>query len=487
MAPSIQLEPVGHDIPNELKSCAAAPCNDNDNVINIQLPYDSNAPTELELWSGSFYPISLYGSIKKIASDTKSIKDSLNFMAKYIVNKKVNPKTANDLQNFDGIGNSVWNFISTVYQAGWDSLYTDNRSKTLREKISSKFTPRITPNNAKKNSKELPNSIPISLDKVPLPPPLLAKSAKEVNAISKYFQNKKPPVENKEKEISKHIKTYAQVSKSQVSTSDVLKIKEAFLALNAKKIDQVNNIVKGNPKSKPKMQMTTKGLLRKQVIIPMSKDNINAFMKNSSLHMANINSQLCNAKLEVLTNYICANPLGITIITSKACQQSDLLIIDQYIKNSNNVNALQVEEPHLPKSKSYLKIIGISFYPHANSQECLTSSDIESILKQNHIFNNISLASRPRVIKVSPKSDMSIIWIDIWDIQSGSNAKMLINRCFNVGWYIATIRSANMNPGIPQCKNCWKWGHVTFSCRIQGSKCIKCNGSHKSKNHCKFG
>ena len=63
---------------------------------------------------------------------------------------------------------------------------------------------------------------------------------------------------------------------------------------------------------------------------------------------------------------------------------------------------------------------------------------------------------------------------------------MLINRCFNVGQYIATIQGANMNPGIPQCKNCWKWGHTTFSCRIQGSKCIKCHGSHKSKNHCDF-
>jgi len=193
MAPSIQLEHAGHNIPNEPKPCTAAPCNNDDNVINIQLPYNPDAPTEPELWSGSFYLISLHGSIKQIASDTKSIKDSLNFMAKYIVNKKVNPKTANNLQNFDGIGDSVWNFIFTVYQAGWDSLHTDNRSKTLREKILSKFTPRITPNNTKKNSKELPNSIPVSLDKVPLPPPLPAKSAKEVNAIPKYFQNKKSP------------------------------------------------------------------------------------------------------------------------------------------------------------------------------------------------------------------------------------------------------------------------------------------------------
>ena len=185
--------------------------------------------------------------------------------------------------------------------------------------------------------------------------------------------------------------------------------------------------------------MTTKGFLRKQVIISMSKDNIDAFMKNSSLHVANINRQLCNVKLEVLIDYIQANPLGITIITSKVCQQSDLLIIDQYIKNSTDINALQVKELRLLKLKSYLKIIGIPFYLHVNSQKRLTSSDIKSILKQNQIFDNISLASRPRVIKVLSKSDISIVWINIWDIQSSSNAKILINRCFNIGWYIMTI------------------------------------------------
>jgi len=63
-----------------------------------------------------------------------------------------------------------------------------------------------------------------------------------------------------------------------------------------------------------------------------------------------------------------------------------------------------------------LKIIGIPFYPHDNSQEHLMSSDIETILKQNQIFDNISLASKPRVIKVSSKSDISIVWIDIWDV-----------------------------------------------------------------------
>jgi len=233
--------------------------------------------------------------------------------------------------------------------------------------------------------------------------------------------------------------------------------------------------------------MTTKGLLRKQVIIPMSKDNVNAFIKNSLLHVSSMNCQFQNAKSETLVDYICAKPLGITVVTNKVAQPSDLILIDQYIKNSNKVNALQVEELRLPKFKSYLKIIGIPYYPHNNSHECLTSSDIEEVLKQNQIFDNISLASKPRVIKVLPKSDMFIIWIDIWNDQSKTNAKMLINRCFNIGKYIATIQGANMNLAVPQCKNCWKWGYATFSCRIQSSKCVKCNGPYKSENHRDFG
>jgi len=207
--PPIQLEHAGHATPNEPTPCTTASSNDDNNVINIQLPYDPNAPTDPELWSGNFHLISLHGSIEHIALNTKCIKDSLNFMAKYISNKKVNPKIANNLKDFDGIGNSVWNFISVVYQASWDSFLTDNKSKSLREKIASKFTSRITLTNAQKNSKDLSKSVPISFDKVPLPLPLPAKSVKKVNAISKYFQNKKPSIENKKKEGSIPTKAYA--------------------------------------------------------------------------------------------------------------------------------------------------------------------------------------------------------------------------------------------------------------------------------------
>ena len=186
-------------------------------------------------------------------------------------------------------------------------------------------------------------------------------------------------------------------------------------------------------------------------------------------------------------DYIRSDNMGIVIVTNKVVQQSDLSIINHYIKNLNDINTLQVEDPRLPKFKSYLKIIGIPFYPHLDPQEKLTSSEIKTILKQNHIFDNISLASKPRIIKVSPKSDMAIVWLDIWDVQSGQNAKLLINKCFNISNNITTIRGANMNLGVPQCKNCWKWGHSTFSCCIQEAKYVKYNGPHKLEHHREFG
>ena len=84
----------------------------------------------------------------------------------------------------------------------------------------------------------------------------------------------------------------------------------------------------------------------------------------------------------------------------------------------------------------------------------ITADVVEKIIKDNHIFNNVVLASRPKIIKVLPKSDMSIVWINIWDAQSSIKAKGLINRCFNVGSFIATIHGTNMNLGVLQCKNC---------------------------------
>jgi len=281
-----------------------------------------------------------------------------------------------------------------------------------------KFTPKIQPTTNK--NKIIDKLTLANIKRIPSPIP--AKSQKEVNQISKYFKNIK--LDNNTKQPQK---LYTQASKQNISMFEVIKIKEAFPTIGANKIKQINNIVKGNTKAKPHIQMMIKEPSRKHIIISMSSENNMKFMKNSSIHVANMNRSLRNAKSEVLVDFIWSDLLGITVVTNKVSLQLDLQIIKQYVKNADNIDALQVEVPQLPQSKSYLKIIGISYFPYSNSQDRLTSSDVKEIIKQNQIFNNITLASRPHVIKVLPKSDMLIIWIDIWDVQSRSRAKSLIN------------------------------------------------------------
>ena len=143
-----------------------------------------------------------------------------------------------------------------------------------------------------------------------------------------------------------------------------------------------------------------------------------------------------------MADFVQLDQVDITIVTNKVASPLDLQKIEKYVKNINSINV-----SWLPQSKSYLKIIGISYLLENTNTPILTNV-VESIIKSNHIFNNIIITLRPYIIKVSLKSDMAIIWLDIWDVQSGSNTKDLINRYFNVGSYIAIIYGANMNQRV---------------------------------------
>lgn len=119
------------------------------------------------------------------------------------------------------------------------------------------------------------------------------------------------------------------------------------------------------------------------------------FIKKSLLHVSNINRALKNAKSEVLVNFIRSEQSGITVVTNKVMFSSDLLIIKNYIKNIEYIDILGVNVPCFLQSKFYLKIIDILYYPHDDPQVHLSFGNIEKIIKQNQIFNNIVLTSKP--------------------------------------------------------------------------------------------
>ena len=130
----------------------------------------------------------------------------------------------------------------------------------------------------------------------------------------------------------------------------------------------------------------------------------------------------------------------------KPANMLDLLTIEKFLKNINNINLNLIEGPYLSKSMSYMKIVRL---PYKIEQEVITSNYIKSILKEMYLFKNVMLALKLHVIKVSFKSNIAVVWVDIWNSQSSSLAKNIINHHFNVGQFVATICSTNINLGIP--------------------------------------
>ena len=76
----------------------------------------------------------------------------------------------------------------------------------------------------------------------------------------------------------------------------------------------------------------------------MVKDNIDRFMKNSSIHVANFNRNLRNAKSKVLIDFICSDLLGIMVVTNKVSLNSDILTIEKYVKNLENIDSIVIAQ-----------------------------------------------------------------------------------------------------------------------------------------------
>ena len=135
-------------------------------------------------------------------------------------------------------------------------------------------------------------------------------------------------------------------------------------------------------------------------------------MNKSNGHISNMNRTLKNIKSDVLVDFICTDAAGIIVVTNKVASSLDLQTIKQYIKGTNCINFNEVDSPRLSQLKLYLKIISLP-YLQENTITPINSNVIKNIIKDNHIFNNIALASKPQVIKVLLKCNITIIWIDI--------------------------------------------------------------------------
>jgi len=165
-------------------------------------------------------------------------------------------------------------------------------------------------------------------------------------------------------------KSYAQAFK--INIEDIIHIKDSFLTLSPKKIVEVSNIFNKLSIVKPKIKITTKKPLRKQVIILMNLNNSNIIESNVSFHINDINRHLKNANSNNSADFIHIDKVGIIVTIRFIISEQDMRNIAKAIKNSKNINENFVESPHLPQSKSYLKILRLSYFAK-NTNELITS------------------------------------------------------------------------------------------------------------------
>ena len=139
---------------------------------------------------------------------------------------------------------------------------------------------------------------------------------------------------------------------------------------------------------KPRINMTTRGPSRKKVIIPMAKHIAELMINSAHTHIINVNKYLKNSKLDIVTDFIHITNNGIIITTNKPANNLNLLTIEKYLKSIQNVNSDSIESPCLPKSKSYMKIIGLLY---KIEQGAISPDYIKGVLKETHFFKDVVL------------------------------------------------------------------------------------------------
>jgi len=97
-----------------------------------------------------------------------------------------------------------------------------------------------------------------------------------------------------------------------------------------------------------KVQFTTKGLSRKQAIIPVHNELAENIMGDASTHVFQINALLKNVKSSICSKFIYLCSGRIAIITNDVPNPSDLSIIGNYFKSVEGINSNDIPSPRLP-------------------------------------------------------------------------------------------------------------------------------------------
>ena len=94
----------------------------------------------------------------------------------------------NNILELKCFSKATWNFVSSIYKAGWDTIDINKDNNSFKNGIANKFTPKvpkIKPSSNSNTSKDKAVKI------IRLPPSIPAHLSKEVLEKSKFFSKEK--------------------------------------------------------------------------------------------------------------------------------------------------------------------------------------------------------------------------------------------------------------------------------------------------------
>ena len=156
------------------------------------------------------------------------------------------------------------------------------------------------------------------------------------------------------------------------------------------------------------LKMTTQGPTRRQVLVPLDSAAAELIVANAASAVQSCNKGLVEACSKLRVESVCKAWDGVSISTNSVASAAELEVIKQWLKKTAGLGESTEVEPCLPQSKLFLKILGVPYWDSKSSLP-ITPAQVEAALSNSPLFESVSLASMPRIMKASPSSDMSVI------------------------------------------------------------------------------
>ena len=226
-------------------------------------------------WDRAHHVLSTFGIGDTALKDAKSMFESIKRIGSYIKYHPVDKRILG--REFILIVEQLWKLIDNIYAAKWDVFIFDKgKTLTIKKYIRECIMPYYRQNQLSTLTSNTKTNISTSLPFTETAPPpttnmLVVLSPPNKNVESTIMKNPKP---------SNMKKFYTQASKScLIHIKDIVQVKEAFSALLADEVGKVLKIRNSREGNKtPRINMMTRELLRKEVIIPMAKHTLNILL-----------------------------------------------------------------------------------------------------------------------------------------------------------------------------------------------------------------